>query len=155
VGSFLARSAGEKDDKALRIRHDVTSAVLWKRRIQCWGLLRRHVACVSQLLWKWQTVRRLRSRRWAGCLGQRQGTVFRFLHPPDDNHDKSTAAGAAPLIIRRVVRAGVADHGGEAQKVAAMVTEIQAAEGHPSRASESTRAMIRFSSLKIKPRLET
>ena len=45
--------------------------------------------------------------------------------------DKSTVLGTAPLIVRRVVRARVADAGGEAQKVAAMVTEIQAAETIP------------------------
>jgi hypothetical protein len=30
VGLFLAWSAGEEDDKALRIKHDVTSAVVWE-----------------------------------------------------------------------------------------------------------------------------
>lgn len=51
------------------------------------------------------------------------------LHPDEDDDDRSTALGAAPLIIRRVVRARVADEGGEAQRVAATVTERQAAEG--------------------------
>jgi hypothetical protein len=63
------------------------------------------------------------------------GKVSGVLHRASDD-DKSTALGAAPLIIRRVVRARVADEGGEAQRVAAMVTERQAAEARPCRETE-------------------